>query len=480
MNYSNNDVAAFMPSLTWAPSADTSVTLLGLYQKTKTSPEIQFLSAYGTLYPGPNGEYLDRDTFVGEPGFDRYDVEQRSATLFAEHRFNPIWSMAGTLRSTHADTTYNQAWWAYDNYETGRYNPDGTINRTIYAADKTLDYWAGDVHASADFIVGGVRNQVMFGLAGLDSTYDDDYGYGVQGGPIDPFDPDYTGLAGPVTLTDNPELNVRQEAVYLQDRLTIDQRIFVDLGIRYDWIRSDQQTYDPANPVSSAQDSEPSRSVSILYAAENGLSPYVSYAETFNQEIIGTDARGNPFEPTRGTQYEAGVKYQPPGTSSILTAAVFDITKSNMTVPDPDNPTYSIQIGEAKSRGLELGAQANYRDVSVDAAYTYLDTEDQYGNPLPAVPNHFASLWLGYRPQGVLRGWKGGIGVRYNGESWVEGVTTPSSTLYDAMLGYETDRYDVTLTGSNIADTTYLNACSPVDCFYGQSRTLNLTVTAKF
>ena len=44
MDFSNNDAAAFLPSITLAPDERTSVTVLGYYQKNDTSPYIQFLS----------------------------------------------------------------------------------------------------------------------------------------------------------------------------------------------------------------------------------------------------------------------------------------------------------------------------------------------------------------------------------------------------------------------------------------------------
>ncbi len=133
IDFSNNDAAAFLPSVTWAPDERTSVTVLGYYQKNDTSPYIQFLSPYGTLLlrravrerrlPAERRlrgravvQLLQRHAAGGEP--------------VREHAFNDVWSVGGSLRYTESKLDYAQAWWAYDNFETGRYNPDGTINRT--------------------------------------------------------------------------------------------------------------------------------------------------------------------------------------------------------------------------------------------------------------------------------------------------------------------------------------------------------------
>lgn len=482
VDYSNDDAAAFMPSLAWTPTEATKITLLGFWQENDTSPMIQFLSPYGTMRsarPFAGGGHLDPETFVGEPGFDHYDARRTSATLFAEHRLNEVWGLGGSVRYTASEVDYAQAWWAYDNFETGRYNPDGTINRTAEYARNDSHSWIGDVHATADFTLGGAGHAVMFGYSFTDGRWNYDRGSALTGGPIDPFDPDYTGIVERGPLVDNPEMQLTQQSIYAQDRVTLFDRLHLDLGLRYDWVETDAEDW-AADPNQRLEDEEISASFALLYAMGNGLSPYVSYSESFYQEAFGTDRAGNAFEPTKGEQWEAGVKYQPPGTTSLLTAAVFDIVKSNELVADPTDPTFQIQEGEAKSRGLELGAQAEWRGASIDAAYTYLDTEDAAGARLAGVPRTQASAWVQYAFDGPLSGLQAGFGVRYVGETGNDGVTTPDVTLVDAMLAYEWGKYRVALNGRNLADKTYLVNCDPYSCYYGDPRTLGLTLTAAF
>ena len=128
------------------------------------------------------------------------------------------------------------------------------------------------------------------------------------------------------------------------------------------------------------------------------------------------------------------MKYQPPGSNMLFSAALFDLTKSNMLVTDPVNPDYSRQEGEASSQGLELGAQGTWQGLTFDLAYTRLDTEDVAGNRLAGVPDDQASAWLQYAFAGVLGGLEAGAGVRYVGSTVTPGdgfapeVTTPSVT----------------------------------------------------
>src|SRR3546814_3355768 len=57
----------------------------------------------------------------------------------------------------------------------------------------------------------------------------------------------------------------------------------------------------------------------------------------------------------------AGLKYQPPGSNSLFTAAVFDLTRSNLKTGDPAHSGFDVQTGEARARGLELEARFSPR-----------------------------------------------------------------------------------------------------------------------
>ena len=489
IDHSNDDAAAFAPSLTWRPSAGTSVTVLASWQKNETSPYIQFLSPFGTLWsaePFANGDFLPQDVFIGEPSFNYYDGERRAISLFAEHDLDGIWGVAGALRYTRSEVDYASMWWEYDNFATGRYNPDGTINRAGAIAYNDASALIGDVHATADFTLGGSSHAVMFGAGFTDATHDWDNQDAFQQGPIDPFNPVFTGRPTLGPYIDRPPVDFKQQSIYVQDQIVFRERIHLDLGARYDWIETDAEDWE--SPTGQTlKDDQASFSAGLLYAFDNGLSPYVSYSESFLQEAYGTDAAGNVFKPTRGIQYEAGIKYQPPGTNTLLTAAVFDLTKSNMLVSDPANPDFSRQQGEASARGLELGAQGTWRGLTFDLAYTHLDTEDSAGNPLEGVPDDQASAWLQYAFAGSLSGLEAGFGVRYVGSTvspaddfGTPEVTTPSVTLYDAMLGYQWQDYRVAVVGRNLADKTYTVGCSFYACYYGEPRTVALTLTAAF
>ncbi|NNU82145.1 TonB-dependent siderophore receptor [Halovulum dunhuangense] len=482
VDYSRDDAFAIAPSITWRPTAATSLTVLANVQRNRTSPMIQFASVAGTRDPAPNGRFLPDSLFVGEPGFDRFDADQDALTVLFEHRFNSVWSTNVNARYTQGTADYRHAWWAYDNFATNRYNPDGTINRTFYRAENEMESFNLDANATAEYRLGTLDMRTLTGIGYTRGEYDSDFGYGAETNPIDPFDPVYTGFPD-IAVTDTPANTVEEWGAYVQNRASLDDRLHIDFGLRFGRIETGETSGTFRSAAISASDEAMTKNLAVLYRFDNGLAPYASYAESFRQEIVGSDAAGDPFEPTRGKQYELGVKYQPPGTNTLLTAAVFDLIKSNLTVADPANPGFQIQTGEAKVRGLEFDAVTRIGDFTLDAGYTVLDTENVSGERIETVPEDYGSIWVNYAPLGSeIEGWSVGLGARYSGAKW-DGAgnrSTPSYMLYDASVGYTSERYDLRLNVRNLTDERHVTYCGGGACYFGEGRTATLTGTIKF
>ncbi|MFD1809631.1 TonB-dependent siderophore receptor [Gemmobacter lanyuensis] len=212
----------------------------------------------------------------------------------------------------------------------------------------------------------------------------------------------------------------------------------------------------------NASDSATTGNAALLYRFDSGVAPYVSYAESFKQEFVGTDVDGNPFEPSRGTQYEVGTRWQSADGASLVSLALFDITRSNITVSDPANPGFMIQTGKATSRGVELELRHAWGDLAVEANASWLRTEDVNGARLSGVPERMGSVWATWKPsEGTLAGFKAGLGVRARGAVWdgSDVQRTPGFGLVDAMIGYETEAYDLALNVRNLGNLSYVTYC---------------------
>ncbi len=75
------------------------------------------------------------------------------------------------------------------------------------------------------------------------------------------------------------------------------------LGGRYDYATTSTLTR-ATNSLAENHDQQFSWRGGINYLFDNGISPYFSYSESF-EPVSGSNSRGQPFDPSRGKQYEA-------------------------------------------------------------------------------------------------------------------------------------------------------------------------------
>ena len=64
-------------------------------------------------------------------------------------------------------------------------------------------------------------------------------------------------------------------------------------------------------------------------------------------------ADGKPLKPTTAEQVEAGLKFQPPGSSDLYSIAIYDLTQKDVATRDPNIATATyIPAGKVHSRAL--------------------------------------------------------------------------------------------------------------------------------
>jgi iron complex outermembrane receptor protein len=232
--------------------------------------------------------------------------------------------------------------------------------------------------------------------------------------------------------------------------------------------------------------------VGLTYLSEMGLAPYASYSTSF-LPVSGTTFAAQPFKPTEGKQIEGGVKFQPKGSNSFVTADVFQITQTNVAVPDPNHQFFNVQEGEIRSRGYEVEAVGNLvSTLNFNAAYSHLDqkftrTTDPaaLGKRPPLAPDSLFSLAGEYTvPNGPLTGFGFGAGMRFVGKRAGDSANTievPSYSLFDASVRYLWHNAEFQVSGTNLADKTYVAVCTSVNyCNYGMARKIIATTRFHF
>jgi iron complex outermembrane receptor protein len=472
------------PSIRFRMGDHTDLTVLGSYMHDDAGSSAAFLPPQGTVMTSRYGT-IPRERNSGEPGYDRYRRNQYALGYLLEHRPDSDWTLRQNFRYIYMDVDYRSI------YPSGTGAAQMPAVRQAYRGEPITNAITVDNQAERRFTTGPIEHHVLFGLdyrwQFLQSRSGSLTGP-AQGVPsLNLFNPVYGAGVPLPPITTNTNQALSQFGIYAQDQLRLDRWILTLSG-RQDWAWSDTRNNNTGAHTTMNDNAFTGR-VGVLYASAIGLSPYVSYSTSF-LPTAGADFSGRNFEPTTGQQWEVGLKYQPEGRSSLFTMALYDLRQQNITTGDPLHPGYSIQTGEARSRGIELEANVALTDNwRVIAAYTYQEPEITRSNtptlghrPI-ATPNHSASLWSDYtfRVADGVTATLGG-GVRYQGNTLGYNQTgsiyhVPSFTLFDAMARIDWQNWRLSINGSNLADKNYLAACSgPANCAYGVGRTVFATL----
>lgn len=498
VDFVDDNTLVLMPSLTFMPTEDTTLTLIGLYQDTESDTGSQFIPIQGTLEPLADGSFIDQDVYAGEPDFNTFDTESTQVTLLMEHILSDDWVLNGTALWRDGEADYHQAWPTFTGAGQSRYLNDiigaplftaTTVPRSFYQADNTFEQVALDARLNGSFSTGRLDHNVLLGVQYQDVKTDNNFSYYYGGGALagdfryvlDLANPVYTGAPDQAVFdaiyTDNPEQQVEDLGLYLSDQITY-ENWRITLGLRYDEVDND-------TGVSTQTDDAVSFSGGLLYRFDNGLSPYISYAESF-ETVVGQTIDGDQLEPEEAKQVEVGIKYEPSDFPAFFTFAYFDIDITNLPNPNALPVEGGQQQGESHLSGFEFEGTMTLKDVDIQIAFATLDAEDPNGFELSSTPESNGSVWATWEPSDMLHGFRMGLGVRYVGESVSEdGVVryvTPDYTLADLMLGYRvSDNLDVALNVRNLTDKEYLTSClTRGDCFPGLRRSVNGTLTYRF
>jgi iron complex outermembrane receptor protein len=480
------------PSLTWNVDEDTKLTFISQYTRDDTGITGQFLPLQGTKLPSAAGK-ISHHKNLGEPDWDFYDRTYYALGYAFEHRLNDTWQFRQNLRYTKNDLSFQAV-------NVGTFNTvdaDGNVNRESGIINEDISQFAVDNNFQADFDTGAVSHTLLLGLdhQRANTNYQWLYGLGVP--PINVNRPVYGADMSGVSYITLQDFNqkTQQTGVYVQDQMSLDNWRLT-LGGREDWVHTGTR-FNVNNATSTQRDKAFSGNVGLSYVFDNGVTPYISYTESF-QPTMGADARAaQSFAPTEGRQYEVGVKYQPVGSQTLLTAAVYDLTQQNVRVTEG---SITRQVGELQVRGLELEASTQLTDnFKAIASYTYTDTEitkglaTDVGNRMALIPRNQATLWADYTwHNGLLDGFGVGGGVRYVGDTYGNTANTSvahvsSYTVYDASAHYDLGRLDNSMKGLSVAveaknlfNKDYLANCDGFWCYYGDERNVVASVNYKF
>ncbi|MCG9698584.1 TonB-dependent siderophore receptor [Vibrio natriegens] len=476
------------PSLEIDVSDRTILTLMATYLKDDGVPTNPFFPAAGTLVDSEYGK-IDPSTNLGEPDYDKYERTQISLGYLLEHDINDTWTFSQNANYGSNElflrSVYSMPSPGWD------LNDDSLYYRGIVFRDGKNQSFTFDNNAVGNWMTDNAEHTV---LVGVDLQYhntkgdeQDNYSFGT----VNPFNPSY-GNYTPLDSADNikREIDKYQASVYSQYQLKFHEQWIGNVGARYDWVKTENSGKGASVDQSeSRDDGELSLSAGLMYLADNGLSPYANYSQSF--EVISTidTATGKLYKPLEGEQVEVGVKYEPSFMDGFVNIAWFDITQKNALVTNPST-WVATQTGEVTSTGVEVEGTAQLTDdVKLLASYTYTkaETDETYGKGTQQaglIPKHQASAWVDYSAYRLIPGLNVGTGVRYEGESKdnpaSSDLTVPSVTLWDASVTYDiSSQWQAQLNVNNILDKEFISGCDYY-CYFGQSRSVMLNANYRW
>lgn len=506
---------AIAPAFTWRPDDKTNFTFLSYFQNEPETGYYGWLPKEGTVEPLPNGKRLPTDFNEGAKN-NTYSRNEKMVGYSFDHEFNDTFTVRQNLRFAQNKVSQKSVY-GYGMCSDPLYTKDDdalkaspclsipqsewnhTLTRQYVIDNEKLENFSVDTQLQSKFATGSVEHTLLTGVDFMRMRNDIDswFGYAGSVAPSDIYNLDRSDFdfgahpdpSGPYRVL----LKQKQTGLYVQDQAQWDT-VLVTLGGRYDWAEQSSFNRDYGNK-SDRDDKQFTWRGGVNYLFDNGVTPYFSYSESFEPASL-TDANGDLFAPSKGKQYEVGVKYVPEDRPIVLTGALYQLTKTNNLMADPNNPNFSIEGGEIRARGVELEAKAALSaSVNVVGSYTYTDaeytTDTTYKGNTPAqVPKHMASLWADYTFfDGPFSGLTLGTGGRYTGSSYGDPANSfkvGSYTVVDALVRYDLAR--VGMAGSNVAlhvnnlfDREYVASCfNTYGCFWGAERQVVATATFRF
>jgi iron complex outermembrane recepter protein len=486
LDFHEGKAISIAPNFTFNLGKNTDLTIEGdvnILEQNGQQPEGQPVE--GTVLPNPNGQ-IRRSFNAAGPQTDNLTVNGRIGYRL-EHQFNDNLILRNAFLYTFYDDDDRNGAPLIFNGDLASDNR--TLNRRFAIGSQFFDNYYLDTNLLGKFRTGSFEHQLLVGFSLNRNISDFSFEFGTAA-PVDIFNPIFNQAVVSSGIRSFDSITTRDTlGIYLQDQIKLTDNLKFLLGGRVDMF--EVHTIDRTIAQETSQSGTAfSPRVGIVYQPIQQISLYASLTRSF-VPTIGTSANGDTFLPERGTQYEVGIKADLSSKLST-TLAFYDLTRSNVTTTDPNNPFFSVQTGEQRSRGVELDVSGEILPGwNIIAGYAYndatisKDNDIPVGNRLNNAPQHTFNLWTTYRiQQGDLQGLGFGLGFYYVGDRQGDLNNTfelPSYLRADAAIFYEHDRFRASLNFRNLFDVDYYaSARSRVRVDPGAPFTVQGTVSWRF
>jgi catecholate siderophore receptor len=432
---------------------------------------------------------VSESVFFGDPAQSPTHATVNQASVLLDHWF----SESARIRNRTLYADYDKF---YQNVFPGAVDAlAGTVQITAYNNEQLRENLFNQTDLTFAAMTGGIRHQFLVGAEVGEQVTDNlrNTGY---------FNDLTTSLAAPL---DDPTISVpvtfRQSAtdadnhgratiaaLYVQDQIEFSPQVEAVFGMRFDQFDVDFTNNRTGDRFRSSDDLLSPRA-GLIYKPIEPVSIYASYSMTYaprsGAQLTSLNLSNEALDPEEFENVEIGAKWDV-REGLALTAALFQLDRTNVVIPDPENPTESILVDGQRTEGFELGLAGRIRETwSIQAGYAYQDgelTDALGGTQLAQLPEHVMSLWnkVDLTPE-----WSVGLGVIHQTEMFAaadNAVSLPEFTRVDTAVYYQPNdmlRFQVNV--ENLLDETYYpNAHNNNNITPGSPLAVRAGVTLRF
>jgi outer membrane receptor for ferric coprogen and ferric-rhodotorulic acid len=345
-----------------------------------------------------------------------------------------------------------------------------------------------DVTAMGQYSLFGQDHELMFGASTSKSTdisFTNGYdkattpAYGLT--PAFPFASNATPEPIWGERSKYADLDVTLTRLFGSTKLNISNDLFIIAGVNA--IDYSRKGYNSGGAVDN-DESEISPYLAATYAITHDINAYVSYSDIY-QPQERYDYGGQFLDPSKGVNYEIGVKTQWLDDNLLATFAVFRAEQDNIAVFAGLNALgeYYYKGTTMDSSGFELEVAGHLTDnLNITFAYTNLNIEDELGKSTSSwEPENLVKFSLDYTlPQ--LPELMVGVGGKWQSktENAAATVKQDSYLLANVFARWEvSDNLEIQANINNITDEKYITSLKNIG-FYGAPTKGSVNLTYQF